>query len=72
MKIGIIIKQIRQDRKLTQIEFSHMANIDYSTLRKVETGKVKNPSVIFCVKIAIALNIPITEIIKIEHFLKKP
>lgn len=66
LPIGDRIKTLRTQSELTQIELSRLANVGYGTLRKVETGKTKEPSSIFCAKIAIALHISVEQIIFIE------
>lgn len=38
--IGLKIKELRKDRKLTQIEFSSKIGIDNSQLSKIEQGKL--------------------------------
>jgi transcriptional regulator with XRE-family HTH domain len=67
LQIGGRIKIIRNSQGMTQFDLAKLAGVDYNTLRKVETGKTINPSVIFCAKIANALNVPISSIIFIEN-----
>lgn len=66
LKIGKRIAFLRKTRNITQIELSKIADVDYSTLRKVETGKTKNPSAVFCAKIANGLGVGIENIICID------
>ena len=61
--IGEKIKKRRNEISLTQDELARKADIPYTTLVKIETGKVRNPSVDTVKKIASALNITIDELI---------
>lgn len=61
-EIGKMISKTRKDQGLTQLKLSEKAGVDYNTLRKVETGKIINPSSDFLKKIAHALNVSINEI----------
>ena len=61
--LGRKIKQQRTALKLTQDELARKADIPYTTLVKIETGVVKNPSVQTMQKIAQALDVTIDELI---------
>lgn len=43
--IGEKIQKIRNDKKLTQEELAKRADISYTTLIKIEQGKVENPTI---------------------------
>ena len=60
--IGQKIKKMRLQIKLTQDELARKADIPYTTLVKIETNVVKNPSIDTVRKIAIGLDITIDEI----------
>lgn len=61
-EIGKKISKTRKDQSLTQIKLSEKAGVDYNTLRKVETGKILNPSSDFLKKVSSALNVSINDI----------
>jgi DNA-binding XRE family transcriptional regulator len=61
--IGQKIKKLRNNLDLTQDELARKADIPYTTLVKIEIGKVKNPSVETVKKIAIALAVTVDELI---------
>jgi len=61
--IGGKVKLQRNSLSLTQEALARKADIPYTTLVKIETGKVKNPSVETAKKIACALEITIDELI---------
>ena len=44
-KIGLRIAEIRKHRGLTQMQLANEAGVNYNTLRKIETGKTKNPRI---------------------------
>jgi len=62
--IGIRIKKLRAKAGLTQEGLSRKANIPYTTLTKVETGEIKNPSVRVTAKIADALGVSMENLVK--------
>mgnify|MGYP001580259457 CR=1 FL=1 len=61
---GLKIKQWRKRRKMTQDILSKKADIPYTSLAKIESGVIKNPSLRTSIKIASALNISLDELIK--------
>lgn len=58
------IQRLRQERKMTQDEFSRKADVPYTTLTKVEIGVIKAPSVFVVAKIAKALGVTVEELIQ--------
>ena len=50
--------------ELTQEGLSRKANIPYTTLTKVESGVIKNPSVQVIAKIAISFGVSMEELVK--------
>lgn len=62
-QIGQKIKKLRGKAKLTQDDFARKANIKYTTLTKIESGVIKNPSVQVMAKIAKTLNVPIEDLL---------
>jgi len=61
--LGKKIKELRLKYHLSQDELARKADVPYTTLTKIETGVIKNPSVYVVAKIAKALNISIEELI---------
>ena len=55
--IGVRIKKLRAKAGLTQEGLARKADIPYTTLTKVESGVIKNPSVQVIAKIAAALEL---------------
>lgn len=62
--IGTRIAELRKKLSITQQKLAEMAKVDYNTLRKIETGKTKNPGHDIIDKIATALNVSISAIIE--------
>ena len=63
-KIGRNIKRLRVKAKLTQEELAKKADIKYTSLTKIESGVIENPSVQAMAKIAKALGASIEELLK--------
>jgi len=62
--IGENIKKWRAKRGLTQDNLVKKANINYSTLTKIEGGVVKKPSVQIVAKIAKGLGVSIEDLME--------
>ena len=62
--LGENIKRFRQKRKLTQDKLARLADIPYTSITKIETGVIKQPSVQAVAKIAKVLGVSIEELIK--------
>ncbi|MEQ9618425.1 MAG: helix-turn-helix transcriptional regulator [Deltaproteobacteria bacterium] len=58
------IKQARTDREITQRELSKMSGVSYSTLTKLESGVIKNPSFEVIFRITKALDIRVDDLIE--------
>lgn len=58
------IKKYRKDKDLSQEKLARKADILYSTLNKIETNVIKNPSVFNVAKIAKALEVQIEDLLK--------
>lgn len=61
--IGEKIREIRLQKKLTQKELAFILDIEISQITRIETGKI-NTSIINLIKIAKALEINISELLK--------
>jgi len=62
--LALNIKTLRKDRGLSQEKLARKADILYSTLNKIETNVIKNPSVFSVAKIAKALDTEIEKLLK--------
>ncbi len=63
MTIGQKIRKHRLAQALTQEGLARRANIPYTTLVKIESDAVKNPSIETVSKIAVGLGITVDEVI---------
>lgn len=63
LSLGQKIKKLRLKQGFSQDELARLADIPYTTLTKVESGKIKNPSFNAVAKIARALKIKLEELI---------
>lgn len=63
VSFGIYVKKIRTQKGMTQIEVSSAMNRDQQSLQRVESGRV-NPSLLYLVDLAKALNAPLSELMK--------
>ena len=62
--IGDNIKRLRRKKELSQDNLARRAGIPYTTLTKIESKVVKNPSVLNVAKIAKALNCKIEDLLQ--------
>lgn len=61
INLGKRIKELREERKLTQPQLGALINKDYQVLGRIENGRV-NPSSFLVYQIAMALNVSIGDI----------
>lgn len=59
-RVGQNVQKLRRDRDLSQEELAHRANVHQTYLSGVESGK-RNPSVVVLERIAIALEVDISD-----------
>jgi len=64
INIGENVKKYRTKQGLSQEDFAKKSGVKYTTLTKIESNVIKNPSVIVMAKIAKALNVNIENLIK--------
>lgn len=62
--IGDKIKAWRKKKELTQDALAKKANIPYTTLAKIESDVIENPSLQTITKIAKGLNVSLDELVK--------
>jgi len=55
--IGGKLQEIRKDRNYTQLELADLADVNYSTITKIETGFIEDPSFSIVQKLSKALNV---------------
>jgi transcriptional regulator with XRE-family HTH domain len=67
IKIGQRIKQLRDEKKLSQKDLAYSADLDRSYIASVENGQ-RNISIINIEKIADALNITLKEFFNKKEF----
>jgi len=60
--IGEKIKKWRKKRELTQDSLARKANIPYTSLAKIESGVIENPSIKTVSKIAKGLNVTLDQL----------
>jgi len=61
------IKRIREEKEITQKELAKMSGVSYSTLTKLETGVIKNPSFEVVLRIIKALEIDLSDLMWNEN-----
>lgn len=61
--IGIILRRIRKDLGLRQVNVANKAHIARNYLNRIEMGKVKSPTLHTLDKVATSLGVPLSEII---------
>jgi len=64
INIGENVKKYRTKIGLSQQDFAKKSGVKYTTLTKIESNVIKNPSVIVMAKIPKALNVNIENLIK--------
>jgi putative transcriptional regulator len=62
-KLGARIKQIRQEKGITQAELANSIGKDQQSLQRLEKGNI-NPSFYYLLEIAIGLEVDLSELLK--------
>jgi len=62
--IGENIKKIRKRLGISQDKLSKLADISHNTIIKIESGKIKNPTINTVKKIAKALKVSLDDLFK--------
>lgn len=55
-KVGLQIKKLRKEQKLTQLDLAIKSNMEENALQRIETGRT-NPTLKTLLKITTALNV---------------
>ncbi len=64
MDIGMRVKQLREEQRLSQYDLSKLAGVQQSTISYIEIGE-KNPSVDTAIKLANALGVDLNTLVGI-------
>lgn len=65
-KLGLKIKQLRTDQELSQADFGLEIEVEKSNVSRMESGRV-NPRIYTLYKVSKALNISLSDLLKIEE-----
>ena len=65
VKIGLKIRELRENKNLSLMDFSFMLDIEYNNLIRIEKGRT-NPTLKILIKISRALDIPLKELVDVE------
>ena len=68
MELGATIQQARKEKKLTQEQLAQKAAVPYTTLTKIESGAIKNPSAQVVSKLARALGVSLDSLLTPQVF----
>ena len=63
-RIGHVLKTLREQRGLSQINLARQAKVTNVYLSMLENGKRKNPSLLLLRRLAKALGVPVTELLR--------
>lgn len=64
--IGKRLKQLREEKNLTQIDLAHLCGFDKQIINRIETGN-NNPTAFTLLKIAEKLNVDISELLNFKN-----
>ena len=64
INIGKNVKKYRNNLKLAQEVFAQKSGVKYTTLTKIESNVIKQPSVLIMAKLAKTLGVSIEDLIK--------
>jgi len=62
-KVGQKIREIRNEKNITQVELGYRCNFEQPSIARIEAGRT-NPNLLTLKKIAEALDVPIEELFK--------
>ncbi len=63
-RIGKMLRRIREQKGLTQVQLAEKAQVTQPYIAKLETGVRVNPSIELLQRLAKALRVPVTELLK--------
>jgi transcriptional regulator with XRE-family HTH domain len=62
-RLSHVIRQLREQRNLTQVELARKAKLTQGYVTMIETGVRKNPSLAILKRLAKALGVPVAELL---------
>jgi len=68
--LGNRIRQLREDRKISQQSLAEMCNVEKSNMARIEAGRT-NPTLLSLYKISSALKISLAELVDFESKMGK-
>ena len=63
--LGIRIRQLREEKNISQQNLAEMCNIEKSNMARIESGRT-NPTLLTMHKLSTALQIPLTVLVDFE------
>lgn len=63
VKLGLKIRELRQERSLSQTDLAFKIGKDQPSINRLEKGKI-NPSVLYLLEISAGLEIPLSQILE--------
>jgi transcriptional regulator with XRE-family HTH domain len=63
-RIGTVLKRIREDKGLSQLELATRAGVAQGYVSELEAGRKKNPGIVTLRKLAKALGVPVTALLE--------
>lgn len=66
MKLGARIRQLRNDKGITQAQLAHAIGKDQQSVQRLEAGRI-NPSYYYLHEIAAGLGVPLAELLQTEQ-----
>jgi len=70
LHVGFVVRQIRREKGLTQIQLSEIAGIHQPNLSRIESGNVRRPQLLTLASLAKALGVEIMEFSRPERIEK--
>lgn len=67
--IGKRIRQLREERNLTQTELAHLCEFERSNMNRIENGNI-NPSAYVLYSISLKLNVETSELLNFKPLIK--
>ena len=63
--LGVRIRNLREERKISQQNLAAMCNFEKSNMARIESGRT-NPTFLTLYKICVALDVPISLLVDLE------
>ena len=63
-RLGRMLKALRERKSLTQMNLAKKAKVTQTYIAKIESGVKQNPSLTILQRLAKALGVPVTELLK--------